>query len=147
MGISQSTVPPQPMFQCEVPIPCPVFGMLPPIVPVPLCYFSPPHLPLDINRASGPSFPSGSKSGESSSESLKQVPVMLSCRRRRLSCHLSETPMWIRMASPLRLHWLSSLSKPPEPGSSAKLSHSPTPNDHRSRRLRMYSWLREKLSI
>lgn len=97
-------------------------GMLSPTVPLCLCSFSPPHLPLDINRASGPSFPSRSKSGESSSESFKQVPVMLNCRRRRLSCHLSGTPMWIRMASSLWFHWLSSLSKPPEPRPSARLS-------------------------
>lgn len=95
-------------------MPC-ISGMLPVTVPVSLCSFSPPHLPLDINKASGLSFPSRSKSGESSSESFKQVPVMLNCRRRRLSCHLSGTPMWIRIASSLWIHWLSSLSKPSEP--------------------------------
>lgn len=44
-------------------MPC-ISGMLPVTVPVSLCSFSPPHLPLDINKASGLSFPSRSKSGE-----------------------------------------------------------------------------------
>lgn len=131
----------------HVPVPGPdsmlcVSGMLPPTVPVSLCSFFPPHLPLDINRASGPSFPPTSTSGESSSESFKQVPVMLNCRRRRLSCHLSGSPMWIRTASSLWFHWFSSLSKPPKQRFLLHCPpHIPTPNDHRSRKLRMYGWL------
>lgn len=126
--------------------PC-LSDMLPLTVPVSLCSFFPPHLPLDINRASGPSFPSRSKSGESSSESFRQVPVMLNCRRRRLSCHLSGTPMWITMTSSFRFHRLSSLLKWPEPRPPATLFPTPTPNDHKNRRLRTYSYLRGNLPI
>lgn len=122
-------------------------NMLPPTVPLSLYSFFPPHLPLDINRASGPSFPSRSKSGESSSESFRQVPVMLNCRRRRLSCHLSGTPMWITTTSSLRFHWLSSLLKSPDPRPSATLFPTSTPNDSKNRRLRMHGYLRGNLSI
>lgn len=126
-------------------MPC-LSGILPLTVPVPLCSSFPPHLPLDINRANGLSFPSRSKSGESSSESFKQAPVMLNCRSRKLSCHLSGTPMGIMMAHSLWFHWFSSLSKPPEPRPSAILSPH-TPTDHRSRSLKMCGWFRGHLSI
>lgn len=72
---------PNPMLQSQIPIPCPVLVACCHQQSQYLCLFFPPHLPLDINKASGPSFPSTSKSGESSSESFKQVPVMLNCRR------------------------------------------------------------------
>lgn len=115
--------PPQPMSNPWVPIPLPVLVACCHWHSQKLFFFFPPHLPLAINRASGLSFPSRSMSGESSSESFKQVPVMLNCRRRRLSCHQSETPRWIKMASSLWFHWLSSLSKPTEPRPSTISPH------------------------